>query len=120
MSESIYHITTRAAWSAGKEAGAYKADSLESAWFIHCSKAEQVLRVANEFYSNLPDLVILVIDPSRLKPMLHWEPGTDKADELFPHIYGPLNLDAVLNVFDLKPGLDGKFKLPPEVGLVTS
>jgi uncharacterized protein (DUF952 family) len=119
VTDSIFHITSRAAWIAGKEAGVYKADTLASAGFIHCSKLDQVLRVANEFYSNQPDLVLLEIDSSRLKPKLHWEPGTDKADELFPHVYGPLNLDSVLNAFDLKPGLDGKFHLPPEIGMAT-
>jgi uncharacterized protein (DUF952 family) len=108
----IYHITSRSSWSAAQAAGVYSADSLSSQGFIHCSKADQVLRVANSFYSGQSGLVILVIDPSRIKPALRWEPGTDKADELFPHIYGPLNLDAVVRVFDFPAGSDGKFSLP--------
>ena len=57
-------------------------------------------------------LVVLVIDPQRLRPELRWEPGADLASELFPHIYGPLNLDAVTRVLDFAPGPNGSFTLP--------
>jgi uncharacterized protein (DUF952 family) len=75
----------------------------------------QIKRVANNFFANQHGLVILVIDPSRLKPEVRWEAGTDKADELFPHIYGPLNLEAVVRVLDFEPGPDGMFSLPAEL-----
>jgi uncharacterized protein (DUF952 family) len=108
----IFHITSRASWSAAHGSGAYSADSLAGEGFIHCSTEEQILRVANAFYSNQHGLVILMIDLSKLKPAVRWEAGTDKPDELFPHIYGPLNLEAVACVFDFEPGVDGKFHLP--------
>ena len=117
MTDHIYHITSQASWSAAQSSGAYSADSLVKEGFVHCSKADQILRVANCFYEGQSGLVILMIDPARLKPMLRWEPGSDKADELFPHIYGPLNLDAVLRVFDFPPGSDGKFHLPAGIGM---
>ncbi len=63
-------------------------------------------------YAGQPGLVLLVIDPARLTSELRWEPGVDLATELFPHIYGPINLDAVVHVIDFEPGLDGKFHLP--------
>jgi len=112
VSGLIYHITARADWLAGQTAGAYRADSLESQGFIHCSKASQVLRVANAIYMGRHTLVIRAIDPTHVKAKVQWEPGTDKADELFPHIYGELNLDAVKDVIDIEPGDDGKFTLP--------
>ena len=112
MTDSIFHITYRISWSAAQKAGAYSADSLISNGFIHCSKIDQILCVANTFYANQHGMVILVIVPSQLKPEVRWEAGTDKADELFPHIYGPLNLEAVVCVLDFEPGLDGKFHLP--------
>jgi uncharacterized protein (DUF952 family) len=115
MTRLIYHITSRRAWSAAQETGLYSADSLASQGFIHCSKVDQILRVANSFYTNQKGLVILEIDSSSLNPPLRWEPGTDKADELFPHIYGALNLAAVLQVFDFEPGQDGMFALPWEL-----
>jgi uncharacterized protein (DUF952 family) len=108
----IYHITYLTAWSAAQEKDGYSPDSLTSNGFIHCSKVDQILRVANSYYPNQHGLVILVIDPSRLNPKVRWEAGTDKTDELFPHIYGPLNSDAVVRVLDFEPGVDGRFLLP--------
>ena len=70
------------------------------------------MRVANTIFANQSGLVILEIDPSMLKSEVRWEAGTDKADELFPHIYGPLNLEAVEHVLDFEPGADGKFHMP--------
>lgn len=116
MTGFIFHITLRASWSAAQASGAYSADSLASEGFIHCSKVDQILRVANTFYLNQYGLVILEIDLARLKPVVRWEAGADKADELFPHIFGPLNLDAVVRVLDFEPGLDGKFLLPQALG----
>jgi uncharacterized protein (DUF952 family) len=111
----IYHITSRASWSAAQSSGVYSAESLASAGFIHCSKASQVLRVANSYYATQHGLAILEIDPVRLTPQVRWEAGTDKPDELFPHIYGLLNLEAVVRVFDFEPGPDGRFSLPEEL-----
>lgn len=112
MSEFILHITTRAAWSAAQKNAEYVAESLAGPGFIHCSKVSQALRVANDFYSGQHGLVLLVIDPASLKSELRWEPGVDFATELFPHIYGPLNLNAVVEVLDFEPGPDGLFALP--------
>ncbi|HEX7567941.1 MAG TPA: DUF952 domain-containing protein [Anaerolineaceae bacterium] len=115
MTELIYHITSRSSWSAAQKFGAYSADSLTSQGFIHCSKLHQILRVANSIFTNQRGLVILVIDPSQLKLEVRWEPGTDKSDELFPHLYGPLNLEAVVGVLDFEPAPDGMFSLPAEL-----
>lgn len=112
MTEFILHITTRAAWSAAGKAGQYEADSLAEQGFIHCSRESQVLRVANSYYAGQPGLVLLVIDPAKLSPELRWEPGTDLASELFPHVYGPVNLDAVVDVLPFEPNADGTFSLP--------
>lgn len=110
---NIYHITSRTAWEAAQTAGAYTAASLASEGFIHLSKVDQVLRVANAIYRNQTGLVLLVVDTQRVTHEIRWEPGTDKPDELFPHIYGPLNLDAVTRVVDFPPNPDGSFSLPP-------
>jgi uncharacterized protein (DUF952 family) len=115
VTELIYHITLWASWSAAQKSGSYSADSLKSEGFIHCSKMDQILRVADRYYADHHRLAILVVDPSLLKPELRWEAGTDKADELFPHIYGPLNLEAIVSVLDFEPGSDGRFSLPVEL-----
>lgn len=119
----IYHITERAAWDAAQLKGDYRTSSLETEGFIHCSTAAQLLRVANAYYQNVPDLVLLHIDPARLgeSAPLRWEPPSHPAsaadaehpatasDEHFPHIYGPLPLDAVAAVTPLTPEPDGSF-----------
>ena len=120
MTGLIYHITSRISWSAAQTGGLYSADSLASQGFIHCSKADQILRVANSYYADQHGLVILEIDLSKLASQVRWEPGTDKADELFPHIYGPLNLAAVVRVLDFEPGPDGKFHLPDSLEFAVS
>jgi len=115
LTDSIYHITKRIAWSGAQEFGEYRADSSGQVGFIHCSKINQVMRVANQYYSGQSGLVILMVDSSRLKADIRWEPGTDKRDELFPHIYGPINLDAVVGVFAFEPDREGSFTLPPNL-----
>jgi uncharacterized protein (DUF952 family) len=115
VSGFIYHITARSSWQEAEGTREYKTDSIEKEGFIHCSKASQVLRVANNYYAEQHNLVILMIDPKKIQAEVRWEPGTDKADELFPHIYGPVNVDAVRQVFDFQPGPDGLFSLPEGV-----
>jgi uncharacterized protein (DUF952 family) len=115
MIDSIFHITSRISWSEAQKSGVYSSDSLRREGFIHCSKLDQIMRVASAFFTNQSGLVILEITPSKLKSEVRWEAGTDKADEMFPHVYGPLNLEAILSVFDFEPGPDGKFILPAEM-----
>lgn len=114
----IYHITSRQAWNHAKERGEYRAESLESEGFIHCSTESQVVPVAQKYYKGQQDLYLLVIEPALLSSDLKWEPpsggtppGVSEGD-LFPHIYGPINLDAVVQVFDLLSNADGKHSFP--------
>jgi uncharacterized protein (DUF952 family) len=113
----IYHITSRAAWSAAEKSGAYTTDSLKNEGFIHCSKIDQVLRVANTWYTAQHGLILLKIDPTRLTPEMRWEAGSDKPDELFPHLYGAINLDAVVEIIDFEPDNNGIFILPSSLTL---
>jgi len=116
---NIVHITSRQAWMDAKQSGQYIAPSLESEGFIHCSTYAQALPVAEKFYKGQTGLVLLVIDPTRLTCGLKWEPadGTPPpgvaSDESFPHVYGPINLDAVVQILDFNPGPNGHFALPP-------
>jgi uncharacterized protein (DUF952 family) len=103
----IYHITTPAAWEQAQADGRYRADSLASEGFIHASTAQQVVAVANHLYSGRTDLVLLAIDEERLNVELKYEESVP--GQFFPHIYGPLNLDAVLEVRPFSPGDDGVF-----------
>jgi uncharacterized protein (DUF952 family)/protein associated with RNAse G/E len=114
--ETIYHITERESWDAALAAGEYVAPSLETQGFIHASTREQVVGTANLIYAGRDGLVLLCIDPSRLEAPLRWEPPDDGPREdgtQFPHVYGALNLDAVVDMVDFPRGGDGRFQLPP-------
>ncbi len=107
----ILHITTRGDWEAARTLGDYRLDTLDSEGFIHCSTPEQVLGPANALYRGQDDLVLLVIDPARLTAELVYE-DCYEAGEAFPHVYGPLNLDAVVGVVPFPSLPDGSFVLP--------
>jgi uncharacterized protein (DUF952 family) len=108
----ILHITAREEWEAARSLGEYRADTLPVEGFIHCSTLAQVLIPANERYRGRADLVLLVIDPARLAAELVYE-DCYETGVAFPHLYGPLNLDAVVRVVPFPPGPDGNFTLPP-------
>ena len=115
----IYHLTSRAAWQDAQQRGDFRTESLEAEGFIHCSTKSQVLPVAEKYYNGRPGLILLMIDPLLLSSDLKWEPpsggtpppGVPEGD-LFPHIYGPVNLDAVVKVFDLESDPNGKYNFP--------
>ena len=116
---TVYHITTRAEWGSAQARGEYITPSLASQGFIHCSTAAQVVHVANAFYHGQKELVLLALDETGLSSELRWEPPDGlpaagiSASDLFPHIYGAINLGAVVRVLDLQPDPAGTFLLPP-------
>jgi uncharacterized protein (DUF952 family) len=117
----IYHITSRPAWDTAQQTGHYEAESLHTQGFIHLSKINQILSVANAIYTSQQDLIILEVDPSRVTSDLRYEapdmavPAAHKTGDTFPHIYGTLNLDAVTHVHDFPPQSDGTFQLPDSI-----
>ena len=108
--QTIFHITARHDWQEAFPAGAYTADSLSSEGFIHCSTADQILGVANSRFRGQEGLVLLAIDSSRVRPEIRYEDCYETGQQ-FPHIYGPLNLDAVSEVLPFNPKPDGSFEL---------
>lgn len=96
MSRFVYHIADRAEWERQRESGVYRHPSLESVGFIHCSNKEQVERTLKRYFPEVKELVLLQIDVSRLEHELRDEEGEPGED--FPHLYGPLNVDAVTEV----------------------
>lgn len=105
----IYHITSKTEWDEAQTKGEYTAPSLQSEGFIHCSTDKQVPHVANAFYRGRNDLVLLKLDENRINSQVKWEaPAGPPADgisvsDLFPHIYGVINLDAVDSVINFQP-----------------
>ena len=93
--EPIFHITTREQWNHATLAGRYQADSLVTEGFIHCSTAAQLESSGRLHFAGQAGLVVLEIDAGKLRWELRWEPAHG---DLFPHLYGPLDLDAVISV----------------------
>ena len=107
-SNQLVHICQNLEWEQAQVQGYYFSKSLSQEGFIHCSQPHQILQVANRFYQRVPGLVLLWIDPEKILAEIRWE-FSDGA--LFPHIYGPINLDAVISVTDFTPDEDGLFRV---------
>ena len=107
-SNQIIHLCQQFEWQAAQEEGIFMSKSLHQEGFIHCSEPEQILQVANHFYQGIPDLILLWIDPEKITAEIRWE-SADGA--LFPHIYGSINLDAVISFTDFKPDFDGTYRV---------
>ena len=93
----IYHVVNISNWEKALELGYYEAPSLATEGFIHCSKKEQVEGVINRYYAGHTDLLILYIDEGKLEAVHIFELAPSVNEE-FPHIYGRINLDAVVDV----------------------
>ncbi len=106
MSPHIYHLALRHAWEAARQEGQpYRRStidrSLEDEGFIHCSNRDQVQGVADRFYRSRTDVLLLTIDTSKVEAEVRTENG-------FPHIYGPLPIEAVVRVASVPWGDDGR------------
>ena len=106
---ALWHITTHALWDAAKVAGHYVPASLASEGFIHLSTDRQWLTTAERFFHGQRGLVLLGIREDKLQAPLKYEAADGDS---FPHLYGTLNLDAVIEVLDLPCESDGTFQVP--------
>jgi len=106
---AVFHICTRSAIDDARAQGEYRATSLDTEGFIHLSRAHQVVPTAQAYYGGVPDLVLLVIDPTLLTARLVYEPPAPlpsdapkpASDGLYPHCYGAIDLAAIVDVIDL-------------------
>src|SRR5262245_4460865 len=109
----IFHIARRSDWDAAVAAGDYRistlGQTLAEVGFIHASTVAQVQKVADRYYRGLLDLVLLTIEMERISSPVQWDPV---GDETYPHIYGPLNLDAVIRTTTLELAPDGNHEIP--------
>lgn len=133
----IFHIANLGDWIAAKSAGEYRISTrgrkLAEEGFIHAATADQVEGVANGIYRGSRGLVLLVIEADRVKSEIRWEPVSVEnpearrivsevrqedpkaAGEDFPHIYGPLNTDAVIEAIAFEPEYNGRFYFPKQM-----
>jgi uncharacterized protein (DUF952 family) len=114
---TILHILPRYQWEQAQREGIYRGDTLDAEGFIHFSTPEQVVRVANARFKGHTGLLLALVDTDKLTAELKYEAPYEggqqvESDEVFPHLYGPLNIDAVTRVAEFEPQSDGTFTLP--------
>lgn len=109
--ELIYHITERERWLQALKDGLYMPAHYDQDGFIHLSKRGQVPGVANSLYAGQTGLVLLYVNPEKAASPIVYE-NLEDGDEFFPHLYGPLPIEAVETVYDFVPGENGQFVLP--------
>jgi len=107
----LVHLCGTEQWATARRGGGIA--PADGADFVHLSRPEQVHLPANRLYRGRNDLVLLHVDPARLGAPVHWESGvtTDPESMLFPHLYGPLPVSAIIRVTAYPPAADGSF--PP-------
>lgn len=109
--ETIFHITRRGEWERAEREGFYQTPTLASEGFIHCSRSGQVVRVADRLFRGQTGLVLLEIDAGRVGAEIRYE-NCEGGQEVFPHIYGALDVGSVVRVSAFEPGEDGSFAMP--------
>ena len=109
--EFIYHLAPAKRWADWAEDQAYLPAEYDADGFIHCTAGDELmLQVANTFYrQSSGDFVLLVIDPSRVTVPVKWEQSDDQLATVFPHIYGSINRDAIVDVRQVLRSADGTF-----------
>ncbi len=105
--EKIFHLTPRKDWEAAQKQGYFTHASFEKEGFIHFSSAYQVQKIANWWFKNVVDPVLLEVDPRKLIGQLKYESGGDI--EEYPHVYGTIPLDAVNRVLEYALNKNGEF-----------
>jgi uncharacterized protein (DUF952 family) len=106
----ILHITRCEQWEKARLEDVYRGDTLDSEGFIHCSTSRQLVKVANTLFRFQEGLVLLCIETGRVESEIRYE-GSE-GSERYPHIYGPLNVNAVVKVMDFRPTENGMFVSP--------
>lgn len=111
MADHIFHMALPSDWDAAQNSDPYRVStrgmSLDEVGFIHCSQRHQLEEVANGFYADVDEVVVLTVDPDRVGSEVWWEPPAPEVDEIFPHIYGPLPTAAVVETTPWRRGDDG-------------
>jgi uncharacterized protein (DUF952 family) len=103
----IYKICPAATWREAEAAGVFRGSGVDhDDGYIHFSTGLQIAETAARHFAGIDDLVLIAVDDTRLGEALKWEPA--RSGDLFPHLYAPLTLDAVLWARPLPRGADGR------------
>jgi uncharacterized protein (DUF952 family) len=107
----IYKICTTDEWREAERAGVYRGSAVDRRdGFIHFSTAAQAQETAAKHFSGQRDLVLIGVDEAALGDGLKWEPS--RGGDLFPHLYGELDLKAARTVTPLPLDASGRHVFP--------
>lgn len=107
----IYKICPASAWREAERQGTYRGSAHDMRdGYIHFSTAAQVRETAQKHFFGQTGLFLIAVDADALGEALRWEPSRN--DELFPHLYGELDLGAVAAIMDLRARADGSHDVP--------
>ncbi len=110
----IYHITRAGEWERARGGRFYQPAGFEAEGFIHCCEADFIETVGNRYFRGQSGLVILCIDPGKVRASIRYEDLVG-GGVLFPHVYGELNVDAVVEVVAFEADEEGRFSSPFEL-----
>jgi uncharacterized protein (DUF952 family) len=110
----FYLLESRAVLNEAMARGFLVRHDLVEERFIHASPANQLTRVANKYYKDVKDLACAVVAKKRVMAEVKYEPATAG---MYPHVYGPLNMDAVVRVLDVRPRENGEYVIDVEAML---
>jgi uncharacterized protein (DUF952 family) len=115
MTQRIYKIVDRTAWREAEAKGIFSGAPVDLRdGYIHFSTAAQVRETARRHFAGMGDLLLVEVDANRLGDRLRFE--VSRGGDLFPHLFAPLALDAVLRVMELPLGADGQHLFPAGIG----
>ena len=109
----ILHCMKKTTWEERKDKACWGKRNIEADGFIHCSTVEYFWRVAPNFKDVHEELVLVCIDESKLNAEVRYEDG-DHCGREYPHVYGLINRDAVVQVLPFLRDEDGNYKKNPE------
>lgn len=106
----IFHVVKKENWKSQKKDSRYHPESLDSDGFIHCSTGRTIEEVTNRLYKDQDDILLIIINTTLVEPEIRYE-NSGNSDTKYPHIYGPLNMDAVIDKIELASEDDGGYKI---------
>lgn len=110
-SNRIYKVVSQEVWKEAERQGFFAGSGIDlTDGFIHLSSREQVRETVAKYFAGASDLVLITVDADKLADTLRWEPSRDGA--MFPHVYGPIPMSAVLGVAGLSLGPNDEHQFP--------
>lgn len=114
--DELLHVALPDDWEAARQIGEYrmstKGATLDEVGFVHCAYPRQLEGVANRFYPDVTELVIMHLEPELMDAEIRIEPAADDPSEDFPHVYGPIPTSAVVATTWWDRGEDGIWHKP--------